>query len=80
MDTKEALKNKVCEAIDRRQAEIESIGDTIMRSPELGFKEHKTAKVVSDAMAACKIPHQTGLAVTGVKGVLKGRAPGPTMA
>lgn len=80
MDTKEMLKKKVCDVIDRRQAEIESIGDTIMKNPELGFKEHKTAQLVSDVMTEFRIPHETGLAITGVKGVLKGMAPGPTMA
>ncbi|MEE8397574.1 MAG: amidohydrolase [Desulfobacterales bacterium] len=80
MATKEALKKKVCEAIDRRQEKIESIGDTIMRNPELGFKEHRTARVVSDLMAEFQIPHQTGLAITGVKGTLQAKIPGPTLA
>ncbi|MCP4753550.1 MAG: amidohydrolase [Proteobacteria bacterium] len=76
----EDLKNDVCRAIDRRRETIEEIGDSIGKSPELGFKEFKTARVVSDLMNELSIPHQTELAITGVKGVLEGGKPGPTVA
>jgi len=80
MADKEDLKRKVCEAIDLHRTKIEEIGDTILRNPELGFKEFKTAELVSNVMAEFHLPHQTGLAITGVKGLLKGKKPGPTMA
>ena len=80
MEAREALKRKVCEAIDRRRDEIEAIGDQILSHPELGFKEFKTAELVSKTMAEFGIPHQTGLAITGVKGMIEGAKPGPTMA
>ena len=80
MATKEELKNSVCEMIDRQQSKIEEIGDAILRSPELGFKEYKTSKLVSNVMEEFGIPCEAGLAITGVKGVLKGKRPGPTMA
>jgi len=80
MSSKEALKAKICDAIDRRQPDIEAIGDGIMAHPELGFKEFDTAKLVSETMEQFGIPHETGLAITGVKGVLKGKKPGPTVA
>lgn len=80
MATKDELKKKVCEAIDRRQAKIEKIGDRILENPELGFKEFKTAELVSKTMAEFSIPHKTGLAITGVKGMIEGAKPGPTMA
>jgi len=80
MQTKEKLKQAICEAVDRRQAEIEKIGDQIMANPELGFKEFNTAQLVADTMQSCGIPHQTGLAITGVKGVIRGKNPGPTVA
>ena len=51
-----------------------------MDNPELGFKEFKTAKLVSDTMQSFDIPHETGLAITGVKGVIRGKNPGPTVA
>jgi len=80
MGTKEDLKRKVCENIDRQGAKIERIADTILRAPELGFKEFKTAGLVSDVMAEFDVPHRTELAITGVKGSLKGKMDGPTMA
>ncbi len=80
MRTREELKQEICEAVDRRRAEIEKIGDRIMDHPELGFKEFKTAGLVSDTMKAFNIPHETGLAITGVKGIIKGSKPGPTVA
>ena len=77
MRNKEQLKQAICEAVDRRREKIESIGDQIMAHPELGFKEFKTAQLVSDTMKSLDIPHETGLAITGVKGVIKGKKPGP---
>jgi amidohydrolase len=80
MRTKEDLKQAICEAVDQRRGEIEKIGDQIMANPELGFKEFKTARLVADTMKSFDIPHETGLAITGVKGVIRGRKPGPTVA
>jgi amidohydrolase len=80
MRTKEKLKQAICEAVDRRLGEIEKIGDQIMANPELGFKEFKTARLVADTVKSFDIPHQTGLAITGVKGVIRGNNPGPTVA
>ena len=80
MRTKDELKQAICEAVDGRRAEIENIGDHIMVNPELGFKEFKTASLVADTMKSFEIPHESGLAITGVKGVIKGKRPGPTVA
>ena len=80
MRTKEKLKQAICEAVDRRREEIEKIGDQIMANPELGFKEFKTAGLVADTVKSFDIPHETGLAITGVKGVIRGKNSGPTVA
>ena len=80
MRTKENLKQAICEAIDKRRGQIEKIGDQIMVNPELGFKEFKTAKLVAETMKSFDIPHETGLAITGVKGTISGKNPGPTVA
>ena len=80
MRTKDHLKQAICDAVDQRRGDIEKIGDLIMANPELGFKEYKTAKLVADTMKSFDIPHETGLALTGVKGVVKGKKPGPTVA
>ncbi len=78
--TREALKRAACEAIDARRDEIVSLGETIMRNPETGFKETKTARLVAETLQKLGLAPQTGLAITGVKARLKGAAQGPTLA
>jgi amidohydrolase len=74
------LKDRVCEAIDGHREEIIALGEDIRVHPELGFKEFRTAGLVVDRMTALGIPHQTGIAITGVKGMLEGAGSGPTVA
>ncbi|NLT74807.1 MAG: amidohydrolase [Chloroflexi bacterium] len=74
------LKKRVCEAIDARRDTIVSIGEDIRLHPELGYKEVRTAAIVSEHLGRLGVPHETGLAITGVKGVLDGCSPGPTIA
>lgn len=71
---------RVGEVIEERAEEIAGISDAIMRIPELGFEEHRTAALVSSVLTEAGIPHRTGLAGTGIKAVLRGRSPGPTVA
>lgn len=80
MRTKEILRQLICKKIDGHRSEIKKIGDKIMISPELGFKEFKTAEIVSNMMEKFGLPHQTGLGITGVKGEIKAKKPGPTIA
>ena len=80
MTSKEELKSAVCAAIDRHAAAIIDLGETILRSPETGFNEVKTAALVAGQMSALGLAPQTGLALTGVKGRLTGRLPGPRVA
>ncbi len=77
---KHALKLQLCEAVDRRGSEIIEIGEDIMRHPELGFKEHRTAKQVAQEFRRMGLEPQEGLAITGVKAVLRSGRPGPTVA
>src|SRR5437763_624538 len=80
MDSKDQLKRAVCETIDRRADTIIDLGETILRHPETGFNEVKTAALVADRMSAVGLAPRTGLALTGVKGGLAGGAPGPRLA
>lgn len=73
MSTVTALKERVCQAIDAHRAEIYALGEDVRLHPELGFKEFRTAALVSDQMRKLGIDHQTGIGVTGVKGLLRGR-------
>jgi amidohydrolase len=77
---REQLKQQICEAVDRRGADIIEIGEDIMRNPELGFKEFRTARLVAGEFARLGLPYQDGLAITGVRALLRGGRPGPTLA
>ena len=52
----------------------------IHQNPELSNREFKTAKKVADHMRSLGIDVQTGIAHTGVVGVLKGNKPGKVIA
>ena len=71
--TKKELKQKVCDAIDKRAEDIMSFGTSVFDEPELGYKETKTSAKVQEAMDKLGIPYTTGWAITGVKGRLKGK-------
>ncbi len=70
--TKEELKQQLCAAIEKRAPEMLAFSQSIFEEPELGFKETKTAAKVQAAFDKLNIPYQTELAITGVKGRLKG--------
>ena len=50
------------------------------RHPELGFKEFRTAQKISEYLQSLKIEVKTGIAVTGVVGLLRCRKDGRTAA
>lgn len=52
----------------------------IHQNPELGNRETRTSKLVADHLRALGIEVQTGVATTGVVGLLKGALPGPVVA
>jgi amidohydrolase len=51
----------------------------IHQHPELGNREFRTAKLVADHLRALGIEVQTGVAHTGVVGLLRGSRPGPVV-
>ncbi len=80
MATTDELKARAQAAIDQRRDWLISVATTILRSPEPGFLEVKTSRLVSQKLNELGIPHQTGIALTGIKGFLNGDSPGPTVA
>src|SRR5213083_3691972 len=79
--TKDELKRRVWEAVDRRREEIIGLGEQIRRHPELGFKEVKTARLVEETFKKLGLAPRSGLALTGVRADVEGRAgAGPTFA
>ncbi len=69
---KTALKEQVSKAIRDHADEIIRLGDSILREPELGFKETATAAKVAAAFERHGIAATTGHALTGVKARLSG--------
>ncbi len=47
--------------------------------PELGFQEHRSAGIIADRLRELGYQVQTGVAHTGVVGLLKGKQPGPVV-
>src|SRR2546430_5684017 len=72
--TKDELKRRVWEAVDRRRAEIIGLGEQIRRHPELGFKEVRTARLVEETFKKLGLAPRSGLALTGVRADVEGRA------
>ena len=80
MPSREEMKAKVYQEIDSRAEEIIRISKTILERPEPGFREVKTSNVVTSKLKELGVPFQDGIALTGVKGELKGGSQGPSIA
>ncbi len=78
------LPNDPQAAIAAIAAEIEpgliEIRRDLHAHPELAFEEVRTAGVVARELARLGISHQTGIAKTGVVGLIEGGRPGPVLA
>ena len=81
MLTVEELKRRACETIEKRKKEIIGVAQQALSHPEAGFREHRTAALVAQKFNELQIPHETGLALTGLKGRIQGGAgSGPRVA
>ena len=81
MPTREELKAAACEAIDRRSDDLIAVAKDILNNPEPGYSEYRTARVVAEQFAKLGIKFRSGLALTGLKGTVKGGAgSGPRVA
>ena len=80
MPTLEELKSIARAAITDRADWLIEAAKTILDNPEPGFTEVKTSRFVSEKMSQLGIAHQSGMALTGLKGVVRSGRPGPTVA
>jgi hippurate hydrolase len=64
------------------QSDFASVRRDFHMHPELGFQEHRTAKLVAERLAAFGIEHHVGIGKTGIVAVVPGRslASGKTIA
>lgn len=67
--------NKIREKTAAYFPEIQSIRQHIHAHPELSFQEFETTKFVSGKLTEYGIPHQTGVAGTGIVALIEGRNP-----
>lgn len=74
------LKARAQRVVDARGADLEGLARAIFAQPELGFKEHKTSRLVRDWFDRMALPHQDNIAITGTRAVIEGGQPGPTVA
>jgi amidohydrolase len=79
MFSKDELKRLVCEEIDNNANELINIAKVVLENPEPGYREEKTSRLVVEQFKALGISNKSGLALTGVKGVIKGANEGPTV-
>ena len=75
-----SLADPIDETVERFAPEIIKLRHQIHQYPELGNREFETAKLVARHLEALGIEVQTGIAHTGVVGLLRGGKPGPVVA
>ncbi|MFH0847712.1 MAG: amidohydrolase [Chloroflexota bacterium] len=77
MPSKEELKTRVLQEMDKRGDEIIKVAKDILVNPETGFKEFKTATLVARQFTEIGLSFKDKLGLTGVKAVVAGGSPGP---
>ena len=80
MTSKEELKIRASEIIDAKADELTALAKSILKNPEPGFRELKTARLVAEQFSALGMQPRSGLAVTGVRADALCKTPGPTLA
>lgn len=75
-----ATPSSVRPAIRALQPELVAWRRRLHQYPELGFREHRTAAFVHQCLEAWQIPHEVGIAGTGIVATLEGQGAGPVLA
>lgn len=69
------MSDSIAQKIDAALPDFIKIREHLHAHPELSFAEHNTAKYISEKLTAYGIEHQTGIAGTGIVGLIKGKNP-----
>ena len=72
--------SRIKEEVAKIKDEIWAIRTHLHQNPELSFEEYNTSTFISDTLNTWGIEHQTGVAGTGIVGVIKGNANGQVVA
>ena len=78
--TKDELKKFVCDHIDQHREEIIRSGETLLRMPELAYRETRTSEFVGKCFATLGVPVKDGLAITGKRADIDTGRKGPRLA
>jgi amidohydrolase len=70
---------ELLEAARRLKAQLVEDRRAIHQNPELAYQEVKTSARVAERLTALGIEHRTGIAETGVIGIIEGSRPGRTV-
>ncbi len=76
----EDLKQKLQADLDPLMKKVIEWRHDIHEYPELGNREFRTSKKVAEHLISLGVEVETGIAYTGVVGLIKGGKPGPTIA
>ena len=74
------LDARIQELVDKYETATLEFRHHVHEHPELSNREHETAKLVADHLRSLGLDVRTGIAHTGVVGVLVGGKPGPVIA
>jgi amidohydrolase len=74
------LKNKVTQKADSLQSQVIAWRRDFHEHPELGNREVRTSGIIAKHLQSLGLEVKTGIATTGVVGILKGGHPGPVVA
>jgi amidohydrolase len=76
----EILRNKINESADKIEQKVIAWRRDFHEHPELGNNEFRTAGIIAKYLQSLGLEVKTGVAHTGVVGILKGGKPGPVVA
>ena len=76
----DVVKNKVNQSADKIESKVIAWRRDFHEHPELGNNELRTAGIVAKHLQSLGIEVKTGVAKTGVVGILRGGKPGPVIA
>ena len=74
------LKDKIKKMSQEMAPDLVKIRRHIHEHPELSYQEYETMAYVSKILKEHNIPHKTGVAGTGVVGLIEGKGKGPVVA
>src|SRR5690625_7158324 len=74
------MKNTIKKLAEQLSEEVIKIRRHLHQYPELSQEEHETSVFIQEKLTEYNIPFQSGIAGTGVLGIIEGDKPGKTVA